>query len=331
MRRLFEALLAQVSGQGDCMLVTIVGHAGSVPRGTGTQMLLNRAGRVAGTVGGGEAERTAIRLGTAMLAAGESGLHELAQRPRAGEGAACAGGITLRFQYVACGDARWRDVADRALKEMEAGRRVWLIQRFSGGAPALLAEDGAPVSGEAPDDAAALCAAQPVRTQSCFALPLLAGERVVIFGAGHCAQALAPLLCGVGFRVTVYDDRAALADAAHFPQAERVLCAGLDRIADMLPLLADDFIVAMTSTHDGDACVLAQAMREEHAHVSMLGGTAKGAYVRGILRERGIPQARIDRLHTPIGLTIGAVTPQEIAVSIAAEMIAARAARRANA
>ena len=200
--------------------------------------------------------------------------------------------------------------------------------RLDGGAPALLDEDGRPVCGEAPQDAAALCRPFAGRVGNAFILPLEVGERAVIFGAGHCAQALAPLLASVGFRVTVYDDRPALATPALFPQAERVICAPFDRIGEHIALAREDYIVAMSSTHDSDLCILRQALETEHAYTGMLGGRPKRAFIAGKLLEGGVPQARLERVHTPIGLSIGAVTPAEIAVSIAAELVMVRANNR---
>ena len=131
----------------------------------------------------------------------------------------------------------------------------------------------------------------------------------------------------MGFRVTVYDDRSELATTAQFPQAERVICAPFDRIGGHIALTQADYIVAMSSTHDSDLCVLRQVLAAEHAYTGMLGGP-KRAFVAGKLLEVGVPKERLERLHSPVGLSIGAVTPAEIAVSIAAEMVMVRAERR---
>lgn len=107
-----------------------------------------------------------------------------------------------------------------------------------------------------------------------------------------------------------------------------MICAPFDRIGEHLVLAQEDYIVAMSSTHDSDLCVLRQVLAAEHAYTGMLGGGPKRAFVSGKLLEGGVPQAWIDRVHTPIGLSIGAVTPAEIAVSIAAEMVMVRAQHR---
>lgn len=327
MRKIFAALLEQLRAGNDALLATLVAQTGSGPRDLGAQMVLTRAGRVAGTIGGGTGEREMTRFGLTLLDGGQSALHTCGrhgERP----GAACFGEITVYFQAVAAGDPAWTALAEALLERIGQRRGGWLMLRLDGGAPALLDEDGWPVFGQAPEGAAALCRPFALKAGNAFVLPLEVGERAVIFGAGHCAQALVPLLASVGFRVTVYDDRPELAAATLFPQAERVICAPFDRIGEHMALARGDYIVAMSSTHDSDLCVLRQVLETEHAYTGMLGGGPKRAFVTGKLLEGGVPKEQIERVHTPVGLSIGAVTPAEIAVSIAAEMVMARAKNR---
>ncbi|MGN0773361.1 MAG: XdhC family protein [Candidatus Ventricola sp.] len=330
MKDVFAALLEQMRAGHDAMLATLVAHEGSVPRSVGAQMVLTRDGLAAGTVGGGLREKEMTRFGLSLLEGGRSGLHVCGPEGERGEapGAACSGQIAVFFQYIAADDPRWTALAEALLRRIGQRRGGWLVLRLDGGAPALLDEDRLPVCGEAPADAAALCRPFAWREGNALVMPLAVGERAVIFGAGHCAQALAPLLASVGFCVTVYDDRPELAAVALFPQAERVICAPFDRIGERMALTQEDYILAMASTHDADLCVLRQVMQAEHAYTGMLGGGHKRAFIAGKLLEEGVPQARIDRLHTPVGLSIGAVTPAEIAVSIAAEMVMVRAENR---
>lgn len=326
MRELFSALHAQLQAGGEAMLATIVQHRGSVPRGLGTQMLVTREGRLAGTVGGGTCEQEMIRAGQAMLAERKSGAYACA--PHSVSGEACGGDITVYFQYIAPGDAGWTALCEAMLARMARRQGGWLVLRLDGGAPALLSGERIPVCGDGPEGAAALCQPFARRVGDVLALPLEVGERAVIFGAGHCAQALSPLLASVGFRVTVYDERAELATAALFPQAERVICAPFEELDGQAALMPQDYVVSMASTHEADLRVLRQVLQGEHAYVGMLGGGPKIRYIRGRLLESGVPQTRVESVHTPIGLEIGAVTPAEIAVSIAAQMVMERAKNR---
>lgn len=330
MKEIFAALLTQLRAGNDAMLATLIEQTGSGPRGLGAQMVLTRAGRTTGTIGGGWVEREMMRAGLALLEERRSGLHACAAH--GGQtGAACGGEITVHFAYAAAGDPAWTALLPALLAQIDRRRGGWLALRLHDGAPALLDEDGRGVIGCAPQDAQALCRPFAVRAGDAFALPLKGNERAVIFGAGHCAQALVPLLASVDFRVTVYDDRPALALPGLFPQAERVICAPFGEIDAHIALTQDDYVVAMSSTHASDLCVLRQVLTAKHAYTGMLGGGPKRAFVAGKLLEGGVPQARIDRVHTPIGLDIGAVTPAEIAVSIAAEMVKVRAENRARA
>lgn len=337
MKRVLEALLDQLKKGEDAILVTLTDHSGSVPRGTGSMMLLSGAGRLAGSVGGGPGEMEMIALGRELIAQGRCCMRRYALQNRPAEeggesGAVCGGDITAYFQFVAGGDEAWMSAVSQALAGIGARKKGWMALALDGGAPALLDDGKNLLCGALPEqDVAALCQAAAVRTRTHFAIPLEPGERAVIFGAGHCAQALAPVLSSVGFRVTVYDDRPEIARAAFFPQAERVICAPYDRIGENLQLEEGDYIVVMTSNHSGDLVVQEQVLRADHAYVGMLGSRNKRAYIYKKLMEAGIDQAMIDRVHTPVGLAIKAVTPAEIAISIAAEMIMIRAQNRERA
>ena len=167
-----------------------------------------------------------------------------------------------------------------------------------------------------------------ILTETDFSLPLPIGERAVIFGAGHIARALVPLLRSVEFRPVVYDDRPALADPAAFPDAEQVVCGDFRNIADTLSLSPEDYVVVMTSGHLHDLEIQEQILRQELAYVGVIGSRAKIAAVNVRLREAGISEEKLRTVHTPVGTPIKAVTPAEIAVSIAGEMIYERACRR---
>ena len=334
MKKIFEALLERLERKEDTMLVTLTGHSGSVPRGTGSMMLLGREGRIEGSIGGGPGEMEMSAVGLQLLERRRCGTRRYVLQNRPGEesGAVCGGDIDVYFQFIAGSDAAWKIAAQQLLARIEERKGGWLALSLSGGVPALLDAGRGIVCGELRgEEAKALCRHHAVCTQTHFALPLEIGERAVIFGAGHCAQALAPVLASVGFRVTVYDDRPEVAREAFFPQAERVICAQYEGIEENLPLEAGDYIVVMTSNHSGDLCIQRQLLRKEHAYVGMLGSRSKRAYVYQKLMEAGIPQEMIDHVHTPVGLAIRAVTPAEIAISIAGEMILERAKNRERA
>ena len=164
-----------------------------------------------------------------------------------------------------------------------------------------------------------------------FTHPLPIGERAILFGAGHCSVALCPLLTTVGFRVTVVDNRPELTTRERFPTADAVLCCDLAHINDAVTIGDDDYVVIMTNGHRHDFVVEEQVLRGQYAYIGVIGSRTKTASVNALLRQAGISEEAIAAVHTPIGTAIKAVTPEEIAVSIAGEMICVRATRREDA
>ncbi|MFO7567668.1 MAG: XdhC family protein [Enhygromyxa sp.] len=157
---------------------------------------------------------------------------------------------------------------------------------------------------------------------------LQAEARLIIVGAGHVAQALAPLARSIGLRVVVADDREELLEDPSFEKVER-LAYDADEIDEGIPNLCErDFIVIVTRDHARDEKALAKLLERPHAYLGMIGSQRKVHTVLSrVLRrydERGRPRPDLSRVHAPVGLSLGGRTPPEIAVSIAAELIALR-------
>ncbi|MCI0650728.1 MAG: XdhC/CoxI family protein [Planctomycetes bacterium] len=147
---------------------------------------------------------------------------------------------------------------------------------------------------------------------------------VYIFGAGHIARALVPLLASLDYRSVVIDDREAYAAREHFPLASEVRVADLERALDDLPVGLNSYLVVVTRGHQHDEAVLAQAVRTTARYVGVIGSRGKiGAILRN-LKRAGIAADALARVRGPIGLDIDARSPAEIAIAIAAEMIAFR-------
>ncbi|MBR5641787.1 MAG: xanthine dehydrogenase accessory protein XdhC [Firmicutes bacterium] len=153
-------------------------------------------------------------------------------------------------------------------------------------------------------------------------------QRAIIFGGGHIAAALAPILKSVDFRVIVMDERPEFTTNERFPDAAQVVCGSFGDLSDLFTFGENDYAVVVTSGHQHDFEVEEQILRHELAYIGVIGSRKKTAAVNAKLREAGITEEQLAKVHTPIGLDIGAETPEEIAVSIAAEMIQVRAERR---
>jgi xanthine dehydrogenase accessory factor len=154
--------------------------------------------------------------------------------------------------------------------------------------------------------------------------PVEAAPRLYIVGAGHVGYHLARAAHEVGFRIHVIDDRQKFANAERFPQAEAIV---VDSIADWLhsaELPASSYAVILTRGHRYDLDALRALAARELRYIGLIGSRAKVARLYDALLAESMPSECLARVHAPIGLDIGAVTPQEIAVSIVAELIAVK-------
>ncbi len=155
-------------------------------------------------------------------------------------------------------------------------------------------------------------------------IDVLAPEaRLLICGAGHIAVPLALFAREVGFSVTVLDDRPDFANTSRFPRCE-VLVEDFTPALRGLPLGSDTYVVVITRGHEHDFECLLEILPKETAYVGLIGSRRRVEFVKLELRRKGIPAPCLDLLHTPIGLPIGAESPEEIALCIAAELVAAR-------
>jgi xanthine dehydrogenase accessory factor len=154
--------------------------------------------------------------------------------------------------------------------------------------------------------------------------------RLIIAGAGHVGRAAAHLGRLLNFEVIIIDDRAEFANAARFPEAARIVVADAARALRRLPLGPDAYVVIVTRGHRGDEDVLRACIRRKAAYLGMIGSARKVGLLRErFLENRWCSAADWARVRTPIGLPIGSKTVEEIAVSIAAELVAARSSLRA--
>lgn len=152
--------------------------------------------------------------------------------------------------------------------------------------------------------------------------------RVLLFGAGHVARALAALLPALEFEYWVVDDRPEFAVKEAFPGAAGVLCEDMAAAVDRLKPTEEDLIVIMTRGHEHDYEVLRKALTTPAGYIGLMGSRRKIAMTRQKLEKEGFGPEQFDRVSTPIGLSIGAETPAEIAVSVTAQLIAWRAEHR---
>lgn len=149
-------------------------------------------------------------------------------------------------------------------------------------------------------------------------------ERLLVFGAGHVGAAVARLAASLGFAVTVLDERPEFLDPAHFPSRVKLWRSGPEFSGDLPEVDSATYIAIVTRSHRTDLAALRRVAVGPAAYVGLIGSRRKVEVVMSRLREEGVPAAALERVHAPIGLPIGACTPEEIAVSIAGELIRMR-------
>jgi xanthine dehydrogenase accessory factor len=161
-------------------------------------------------------------------------------------------------------------------------------------------------------------------TLDIFIEPVLPPASLYIFGAGHVALSLYNTAKDAGFDVNVIDDRESYANRERFPNAKEVMAEDFDHAMARLTPNETSYIVIVTRGHHDDMRVLRWAVQTQARYIGMIGSKRKTIAIFRELVKEGIPEQRFERVHAPVGLDIGAITPEEIAVAITAELIAAR-------
>jgi xanthine dehydrogenase accessory factor len=157
-----------------------------------------------------------------------------------------------------------------------------------------------------------------------FVEPILATPTAFIFGGGHVGLHVAKVAKLAGFEVVVADDREAFANKERFPEALGTYAGPWEEVFSKVNVTPYSFLVLVTRGHKGDLDCLRWAVNTPARYIGMIGSKRKFIEICKVLEREGIAADKIERVHSPIGLDIGALTPEEIAVAIVAEMIAVR-------
>ena len=327
MRELIRTVVHALEHGRNVELVGVVEASGSTPRGAGAILAVFPNGMPIGTVGGGNVEFEAINFAKELLAEGKNALRRFrfVQGDAASLGMVCGGDVTIHFQYLPAGDGTVLAVLHELLDATEKNADTWLVRCFEGAEVTAMGLADREGTRHLPLLPEGLLRDQPVYRDGWFALPAVKAGRVYIFGGGHVSRALVPAIAAVGFRPVVYDDRPEFADLSLFPQAEKAIYGSFLDLSRHVSITPDDYVVIMTRGHQADYEVLTQVLRSGAKYIGCIGSKRKLALCREKLLENGFTAEEYARVHAPIGLAIGAETPAEIAVSVAAEMIAVRA------
>lgn len=159
-----------------------------------------------------------------------------------------------------------------------------------------------------------------------FVEPVIPAPRAFIFGGGHVSKSLSKVARIAGFETVIIDDREAFANKERFPEADEIYCGDYEDVFPKLTVHGSSYIIIVTRGHRDDMRVLRWAVSTNARYISMIGSKRKTIAIVHALEAEGFEREQFERIFAPMGLEIGAITPEEIAVSVVAEMIAVRRA-----
>ncbi len=344
MRELLPTLDEWATSDPEMALATVVRTTGSTPRPAGARLVVSRDGRMAGSVSGGCLESAVVLEAQATLS-GEAPARTLhygiSDELGWSVGLACGGSVDVFVESL-----RW-DGSDPVLvatrEAIAAERAVSLLSILSGegtGARAAVVEGEGLTGtlGGATTDHAVITVAQSCLASglpriedlggvSVFIDPIVPAPRLAVVGAVHIAIPLTAMARAAGYRVTVIDPRRTFLTEERIAGADRLVAAWPDEVLPGLDLGARDAAVCLAHDPKFEDPALGVLLRSRAGYIGAIG--SRGTHAKRVdrLREAGFDDGTIARIHSPVGLDLGAATPEEIAVAILAEIVSVRRGR----
>ncbi|MDR3542180.1 MAG: XdhC family protein [Desulfosporosinus sp.] len=349
LKRVFEQNL-------EAALITVTSVLGSTPRKPGAKMLVLADGTTVGTIGGGCGEAEARREALNVLTVGKPKIHylnmtaDLAQE----EGMVCGGIMGLFIEYLGPQNSvEQTELYQDYLLALESYDNPILVTVIEANEERLIGKklfikNNGDVSGDLNLVQLNLIARESVETGSRRCQPLLISldsefklcetsvtkaafrllieppttvVKLLILGAGHIARPLATMAKILGYEVAVVDDRPSFANSARFNTADTIICNDFERALDEININPQTFVVIITRGHRYDKVCLRKVINQPASYIGMIGSRKRVKALIAELEEEGFSSELLQKLYSPIGLKIGAETPEEIAVSILSELI----------
>jgi xanthine dehydrogenase accessory factor len=349
MADIIAEIVSALRNQQEVVLATIISSSGSTPLPPGAKMLLKEQGSVVlGTIGGGSVEANVAREAEKLFADRGRCVVRRFELDEMGseEGMICGGSVEVLIEsfgqeelavFSRLLDARDEGADCMVLRSIDVNKKTAKRSVLEGVGDAeppvghlenLLRESG--ISSEQ--------FIQNVRrahreetVQRIAGLqgeivlePIVGLQPLIVFGGGHIGRSLSKIAAAAGFTVTIVDDRPEYAQRSRFPDASRILAENFSEAFNRLKIGPAASIVIATRGHDSDRQLLERAVSTPARYIGMIGSARKVAATYAVLQKNGTPVSSLRRVHAPIGLDIGAITAEEIAVSIVAELIRTR-------
>ena len=347
MKEVIQGAVETLRDGRPCVLATVVRTKGSTPQKAGAMLLVKDDGSGLGTLGGGCVEGDIWFAAKEMLRDGsgpEFKDYYLNEDIAARDGLVCGGTMYFYLEPLRSLDD-FLPLGDEILEAYDGGEPVSLATVVNSpnhpqllGAKLLLRADGT-VSGtlgsetldevalEVAQKVAAIGNTESISTEDgteIFVEGFTTPPTLVMVGGGHVGKATADLATFLGYRVYIVDDRPEFSNEERFPYAEQTIVTPYEYWSDFLNINVNTFVVVATRGHRYDDMALESALKTRARYIGLLGSRRKTLMIYRRLLEQGATKERIREVYAPIGLNIGALTPEEIAVSIMSEVIMVR-------
>jgi xanthine dehydrogenase accessory factor len=344
----FKAAIELLDKQEKAALSTIISSKGSLPMSEKSKMLVTPEGKIIGTVGGGCLEADVWTEARRVMEEGKSSIQQfiLTEKYAGESGLNCGGVVEILTEPL---PERGQELFHALLRLKDTGHRGALatiltahLRYPEGQRKFLVCDDGTTVGslGDAALEAFVQRRGQEILQGEKFAIethqtadgaelqvflePVLPTPTVYVFGGGHVSFFVVRAAKLAGFKAKVIDDRPAFANPERFPEADATIVMDFDDIRGAFDFGQDDYLVLVTRGHQHDQRILEQIYDCQARYIGMIGSKSKISKMWKRLEAKGISQAYLDRVHAPIGLNIGADSPEEICISIMAEIIRER-------
>ncbi len=347
MNNVYEDIVKFLSEKKSIVVVTIFSLSGSAPRDAGAKMTVRGDGSICGTIGGGklEAEAMSMAMDVYKTRTPVTRVFNLTGADASDMNMICGGAGEFLVDYIDSDDPLNLEIYKSIVEVRNKREKAWLITgvgtgvKNSGEKQQCLVKQDHTLTGKFESDRAFLTKiiegparitihSEVLSDWRILVEPVVKTSTVYIFGAGHVSQKIAPVAEMVGFKTVVIDDRPEYANRLRFPTSEIVLLESFENPLPDIITDQDSYLVIVTRGHLFDKTVLQQVIRKHVTYIGMIGSRKKREITyKKLSEEFGYVDEDFARVHSPIGLDIKAESPEEIAVSIVAELIMVRAER----
>ncbi len=355
MKDIYREIVKGLEGGERLALATIIRRVGSAPREAGAKYLIKKDGTSIGSIGGGCVEAEVWQEGQKAIERGEGKVlrFNLTSEQLAEGGLICGGNIDVLVEPLR---EDFLKIYQEILGEKERGGEGLLATILSSAETALPPKDRKAFYKKSGEKTGSLLDS-PILDERIFREmerilkvkqlevlavsfpeepkypsgkleillePIFSEPTAYVFGGGHISQQLVPLLKKVHFKVVVIDDREMFANRERFPEADDIILTEFEKAFDHLAIDSSSYIIIVTRGHLYDGFVLEKAIRTDARYIGMIGSKKKIQTLYKNLAKEGIPESLLKKVYAPIGLDIGSETPEEIAISIVAQLIQVR-------